>query len=30
VFFMRFLIAEVDLRDQVGTNATVRKVSEHA
>jgi transposase InsO family protein len=29
VFFMRFLIAEVDLRDQVGTNATVRKVSEH-
>jgi transposase InsO family protein len=30
VFFMRFLIAEVDLRDQKGTNATVRKVSEHA
>jgi transposase InsO family protein len=28
VFFMRFLIAEVDLRDQEGTNATVRKVSE--
>jgi transposase InsO family protein len=29
VFFMRFLIAEVDLRDQEANSATVRKVSEH-
>jgi transposase InsO family protein len=28
VFFMRFLIAEVDLRNQIGNIATVRKVSE--
>ncbi len=28
VFFMRFLIAEVALRDQESKNATVRKVSE--
>jgi transposase InsO family protein len=28
VFFMRFLIAEVDLRYQIGNIATVRKVSE--
>jgi transposase InsO family protein len=28
VYFMRFLIAEVDLRDQKGKTATVRKVSE--
>jgi hypothetical protein len=29
VFFMRFLIAEVGLRDQEANSATVRKVSEH-
>jgi len=29
VYFMRFLIAEVDLRDQKGKIAAVRKVSEH-
>ena len=29
VFFSRFLIAEVDLRDQESKHATVRKVSEH-
>jgi hypothetical protein len=28
VFFARFLIAEVDLRDQETNDATVRKVSE--